>query len=69
MDPPPPPEIINKEKSMRWKKYEIIENEDVTYNSWYIEKNIRINIISGYLKQGYHMLGKQLKTIILGQNL
>ena len=58
MDPTPPLEIINKEKSMRWKKYEIIENENVTYNSWYIEKNIRINIISGYLKQGYHMLGR-----------
>ena len=56
MDPTPPPEIINKEKSMRWKKYEIIENEDVTYNSWYIEKNIGMNIISGYLKQGYHIL-------------
>jgi len=58
MDPIPLPGIINKEKSMRWKKYEIIENENVTYNSWYIEKNIRINIINGYLKQGYHMLGR-----------
>jgi len=58
MDPTPLPEIINKEKSMRWKKYEIIENEDVTCSSWYIEKNIEMNIISGYLKQGYHMLGR-----------
>jgi len=33
IDPTPLPEIINKEKSMRWKKYKIIENENVACNS------------------------------------
>jgi len=50
-----------KKKSMRWEKYLIIENEDMAYNSWYIRKDMRMNIINRYLKQDYYMLRRQLE--------
>ena len=52
---------------MRQKKYRITENENIAYNSWYIGKNIGMNMISKYQKQGYYMPGRQLNTI--GQEL
>jgi len=50
--------LLMKKKNTKWKKYEITENKDATYNSWYIRKNMGMNMISGYLKQDYHMLGR-----------
>ena len=48
---------------MKWKKSGIIGNKDVAHSSWYTGKDMVMNMISGYLKQGYHMPRRQLKTI------
>jgi len=47
---------------MKWKKSGIVGNEDAAHNSWYIRKDMGMNIISEYLKQSYHMPKRQLKT-------
>jgi len=44
-----------KKKNAKEKKYRFTENKDVTCN---IGKNIKMNMISGYLKQSYHILGR-----------
>jgi len=51
---------------MKWKKSGIIGNENAAHNSWYIRKDMGMNIISEYLKQSYHMPKRQLKTIRQG---
>ena len=48
---------------MKQKKYKITENKDMAHNSWYTGKNMGMNMISGSLKQGYHMLKRQQKAI------
>ena len=40
---------------MKWKKYGIIGNKDMAYNSWSIRKVMEMNIISGQQNQGYYI--------------
>jgi len=53
-----------KKKNIRWKKLGIIENEDIVYSFWFIGRDIAMNTINVFLKQGYHMQKRQLKTIV-----
>jgi len=52
-----------KKNNIKQKKSEITGNKDMAHNSWYTERGIAMNIISEYLKQGYHMPRRQFKTI------
>jgi len=45
-----------KKKNIKWKKSEIIGNEDAAYNLWWTGKDTAIKMTNRYLKQGYHML-------------
>ena len=51
-----------RKKNIKWKKSETIENENMAHSSWYTGKGMKTNMISGLLKQDYHMPRKQLKT-------
>ena len=48
---------------MKQKKLVITENENIVHNSWYTRRDTGMNKISGYLKQGYYIPKRQLKTI------
>ena len=48
---------------MKQKKSKTIENKDTAYSFWYTGRDMEINMINGLLKQGYHMLERQFKTI------
>jgi len=40
------PDIINEKKSTKWKKLENTERKDRELNTWFIEKDTRMNTIN-----------------------